>query len=268
MSPDGKLFVVVDEGDPRGSDHEGFRQPFLRIASTSGAEIPSDFGPGRSPVWAPNSAALAAVTPRGPRESIAIFEIPGGPPVLPGGPDRQWTIVGWQGDELVAIGAESGVVALPTVTSDTKSPFTDDPRRLRIQPAELWGVSPIEPRQLVIGARGAVIAGPDGTRETDVDAALGDGAWSFDGKTIAVAFIEGPQTSLGLIDVASGEVRAVADGKRAQGNVVWALDGKTFAFVRVDPEQRGRLEAMVCTTSTECKSAFSWDEGVHLLAFR
>lgn len=268
VSPDGALYAVVEETDPRGSTHEGFRRPAIVIAGTSGTQAPDDLGPGRSPVWDPDSSALAAVLPAGRTESMAIYKLPGGPPVLTGDPETLWTIVGWHGDELIAIGARSGVVALPTVRSETRSPFTDEPRALGIQPSELWGVSPAGTQYVAIRGRGAVIEGEGAARRIDVDAALGDGTWSFDGATIGVVFIEGPATGLGLIDVATGQVRDVADGQRAQGNVVWALDGQTFAFVRVDPERRSRLEAMVCASSTECSSAFSWDEGIRLLAFR
>lgn len=260
VAPNGRLFVVVEERDPRGPGPEGFREPFLMIASTGGDEIPSELGPGRSPEWAPGSNAVAAIEPTPQGETIVIHQLPGGRVATPAPADELWSIVGWHGDEVVAIGSRSGVVALPSSSGEL--------RALNAEPSELWGVSPDGSRHVVVGARGGVIAGPGGRQQIDVNAAFGDGAWSFDGATIAVVFIEGPRTGLGLIHVATGEVREVADGKRAQGNVVWALDGKTFAFVRVDAERRSRLEALVCTSSTECTSAFSWDEGVRLLAFR
>lgn len=260
VAPNGNLFVVVEERDPRGPGPEGFRQPFLMIASTSGPETPSELGPGRAPEWSPGSNAIAAIEPTPKGETIVVHQLPGGRIDTPAPGDELWSIVGWSKDEVVAIGSMSGVVAIPTASGEF--------RALSLEPSQMWGVSPIESRHVFVGGRAGVIAGPGGPEQIDVNAALGDGTWSHDGRTIAVALIQGPATGMALIDVATGQVREVAGGVRAQGNVVWALDGKTFAFVRVDPEKRGRLEAMVCTTSTDCTSAFSWNEGVRLLAFR
>ncbi|MDQ3963912.1 MAG: hypothetical protein M3277_08395 [Actinomycetota bacterium] len=260
VSPDGRLLAAVEESDPRGPGPEGFRAPQVVIAGTGADEIPSELGPGRAPEWAPNSAAVAVIEPTAHAETIAVYQLPGGKITTTAPGNESWSIVGWSGDEIVAIGARSGVVAIPT--------STDEPRRVDAEPSQIWGVSPIASRHVVVGGRGGFISGSGPRRVVDVNAALGDGTWSLDGATIGVVFIEGPQTRLGLIDAASGQVRHVSAGRRAQGNVVWALDGKTFAFVRVDAERRGRLEAVVCSTATECTPAFSWDEGVRLLAFR
>lgn len=96
---------------------------------------------------------------------------------------------------------------------------------------------------------------------------MGDGAWSPDGSTIAVVQVgEGPSRVL-LIDGGTGEVRTVDEGNGAQGNVVWSHDSQTFAFVRVDPENKLKLQAVVCGASGACQPGFSWDRGVLLLGF-
>lgn len=259
VSPDGRLLAVVEETHPQGVGPEGFRRPRVLITGTTQDEIPSELGPGRAPEWAPNSTAVAVIETTARGETIAIYQLPGGKITLPAPSDELWSLVGWSGEEIVAIGSRSGVIAFPTDSGE--------PRSLKPPPAQLWGVSPVESRHVVISGRAGVIAGPGGRVQLDVPAALGDGGWSHDGRTIAVTLIRGTRTQLALIDVASGADRVVLDGKGAQGNIVWALDNKTFAFVRVDPEKKGRLQAVVCTTSTECSVAFSWDEGARLLAF-
>ena len=262
VSPDGAHLVAVQETHPAGPGSEGFRRPQLVIGSTSASEIPSELGPGRSPVWDESSTAVAAIVPTGAGETIVINDVPSGAIVqtdVPG--DERWSLVGWMGDEVVAIGTRSGVIATP----GNGGPY----RALRVAPARLWGVSPEESAYLAVTDGGGTLISSGGRHPVNVDErVLGDGAWSWDGTSIAVTLVGGSRPQLVLVDATTGHVRQVAAGPGVQGNVVWAADSKTFAFARVDPDNRTRLQAMICTSRIDCSTTFSWGQGVRLLGFR
>jgi Tol biopolymer transport system component len=260
VSPDGGQLVAVQESHPQGPGPEGFRRPVLVIASTGAEETPSELGPGRSPVWASNSAAVAAIAPGERGEEIVVYQLPGAPVTTAAPTDEQWSLVGWQGPNVVAIGSRSGVVSVP----GNGEPIS----KWRVAPAGLWGVSPADSSRLVVGDRGAVLAAKGATDVDGLEGTPGDGAWSWDGRHIAVSELAGGNTSLALIDTSSAEATEVRVGRGAQGNVVWSADGSRFAFVRVDPRARGKLQAVVCTIELVCEPTFSWIRGVRLLAFR
>jgi dipeptidyl aminopeptidase/acylaminoacyl peptidase len=106
----------------------------------------------------------------------------------------------------------------------------------------------------------------DESRPADLAAALGDGAWAPDGSEVALVELRG-RGQLVLLDTGTGEARKVADGAGAQGSVVWSPDSERFAFARIDPDDRFRLQAVVCTSDSGCVPAFTWERGVHLLGF-
>lgn len=260
VSPDGKLLVATVEGHPQGPGPEGYREPLLVVASTSGPETPSELGPGRAPVWAPNSAAVAAIAPTDAGESIVVYNLPGTPNSTPAPDDESWSIVGWHGTDVVAIGSRSGVVAVPSAGGDI--------RPLRVAPSNLWGVSPTGEEYLAIEGGEVRIAGTGGQPLEAIDGTLGDGTWSGDGGHVAVSILQGNRSSLAVIDVARARVTSIEEGRGAQGNVVWAAGSERFAFVRVDPANRGRLQAVTCTPEGSCEELFSWVRDVRLLAFR
>ena len=259
VSPDGQLLVAVEEGSPQGSGPEGYREPRLVVASTGGDEIPSELGPGQAPVWAPSSTAVAAIASTEQGETIVIYNLPGTATPTAAPDDERWSIVGWRGTDVVAIGSSSGVMVIPTTGGDIATPS--------IAPSDLWGVSPGGDTQLVVDGDEVRIAGATNEVLEGLDATLGDGSWSWGGGHIAVALLDRPG-GLALINVARAKVADVDEGVGAQGNVVWSATGKRFAFVRVDPANRGRLQAVACTLDTECDPLFSWGRGVRLLAFR
>ena len=259
VSPDGLLLVAVEEGSPEGPGPEGYREPRLVVASTGGDETPSELGPGRSPVWAPSSAAVAAIAPTDRGESIVIYNLPGAASATTAPDDERWSIVGWRGTDVVAIGSRSGVVAIPTTGAE--------PTPLSIPPSDLWGVSPTGATHLAVEGDEVRIAGATNERLRGLDATLGDGSWSWGGGHVAVALLDGPG-GLALIDVARADVTDIPEGVGAQGNVVWSATGDRFAFARVDPAHRGRLQAVTCTLDDKCDELFSWGRGVRLLAFR
>jgi Tol biopolymer transport system component len=169
-------------------------------------------------------------------------------------------MVGWQNDSIVAIGSISGVVSIPSDGGE--------PRAYRVGPESFWGASPSGNSFVSIDEDGGSIVSDDGRVPIDISGALGDGTWSWDGATIAVVSIgAGAATQLVVIDAATGDATEPRAGAGAQGNVVWAQDSQSFAFVRVKPDQRARLEAVLCETDGSCEPAFSWDEGVTLLGF-
>ena len=261
VSPDGLRLVATRETHPEGPGAEGFRRPELVIASTDAQEDPSSLGPGRSPLWAPNSSAVAAIASSGGGEEIVVYQIPGGKTVTAAPSEQAWSLVGWQDLDVVAIGGRNRVVRIPS--------FGDELTRLRVAPPELWGVSPAGGAYLAIGRDAPAIVAPEARRKVRVqDGVLGDGTWSLDGARIAAVVLDGARSTLVMVDTSTGKVRDVPAGDAAQGNVVWSLDSQMFAFVRVDPSAQGRLQAVVCTVKLECDVAFDWREGVRLLAFR
>lgn len=260
VSPNGRLLVAVQEGDPGGPGPEGFNRPVLVIASTGGEETPSELGPGRSPLWAASSTAVAAIAPSEAGEEVVVYHLPGAPVKTAAPTDERWALVGWQDTSVVAIGSRSGVVSIPS----NGEPIS----KLRLPPSRLWGVSPAQGTRLMVGGRGPVLAAEGATDVDGLEGTLGDGAWSWNGSHIAVVEVASRNTSLALIDTSTAEATEVPEGRGAQGNVVWSGDGARFAFVRVDPEARGKLQAVVCSIAPECDPAFSWTRGVRLLAFR
>jgi Tol biopolymer transport system component len=251
----------VRESSPLGPGPEGFRDPVLMIAGTQAVETPSELGPGRAPAWSANGTAIAAIAPTEEGETIVVYGVPGGPRETSAPSDERWSMIGWQDDDIVAIGSTSGVVAIPGDGGPVHA--------FRLAPSAIWGVSPIEDTFVSVGPDGGSIARADGRVVIDIDGALGDGAWSWDGGAIGTVVIgDGASTQLVLIDSDSGDTTELDEGRGAQGNVVWAEDGQTFAFVQVDPDQRTRLEALVCSIDATCEPAFSWGRGVTLLGFR
>ena len=108
VSPDGNYFAVVRETDPRGSTEEGFRTPEVFLGDvTSGRELAA-LGPGRSPHWHRDSSRVAVIEPAAAGERIVVYDTNGERLDLPGRAAPLWTIVGWMGDEVVAIGGGAG----------------------------------------------------------------------------------------------------------------------------------------------------------------
>jgi hypothetical protein len=174
-------------------------------------------------------------------------------------PDRAWSLVGWRPGEVVAIGADRGAVVV-SASGATRS-------LANVTPAQLWGASPTEGTLLRVTKEGAHLGGESSGSVRGVSGSLGDGAWSWTGRHVAAVELAGGRSSLVVIDVASGRSIGVPGSRGAQGNVVWSVDGKTFAYVRVHPEARSRLQAVVCSAGLDCKPAFGWTEGIRLLGF-
>jgi hypothetical protein len=278
LAPDTTRMVVVEETSPLGSFPEGFRKPALLIGPTEEWAI-TELGPGRSPRWAPDGSAVAAIA-RAKGEGCPGVETEGGgcpateevvaydpaapadPPEKLAGPALGYSLLGWSGETVLALRAPG-----EAVLGDDELPY---------RPAELWGASPAGEIFLQVdddGARFTRVDAQAPAAEVDLDGArLGDGAWSFDGSTVAVALLEpvGVRLSsrLALIDTESGAVSEVPGGGGAQGQVVWSADSKRFAYVRVDPDKKSRLQAVVCTVEFDCRPLFSWGQGVTLLGLR
>jgi hypothetical protein len=204
---------------------------------------------------------VAAIAPTDAGETIVVFNLPGTPSSTPAPADERWSIVGWQGTDVIAIGSRSGVVAVPSSGGDL--------RPLRLAPSDLWGVSPTGDEHIAIEDGAVRLAGATGGPLEALTGTLGDGSWSWDGSYIAASQIQGNNSSLAVIDVVRADVIEVAEGEGAQGNVVWEPSGERFAFVRVDPGNKGRLQAVTCTMPEgRCEALFSWVRDVRLLAFR
>lgn len=248
LSPDGTRIALVIDKQP-GADPEGFADPYVSVAPvTEGAE--RELGPGRSPRWSPDGRRIAATTDEG----VVVYDVEGGgsATVLAG---QSWTVLGWSDGRVVAIGEGTTVLAAPNSSED-----------LGISPAVLWGVSPADDTTLRFDGRKALLMQGDVGVEVEIYGIVGDGAWSPDGKHIAVVAGRGPSTAH-LIDTGTGKAAGLADGRGAQGNVVWSGDSKRFAFVRVDPADNLQLQAVVCDVNGSCEPTFSWAQGVLLVGF-
>jgi hypothetical protein len=275
LAPDTTRMVVVEETSPRGSSPEGFRKPSLLVGPTEEWAI-TELGPGRSPLWAADGSAVAAIAPvKGegcpgvetegggcPATEEVVAYDPAAPTESPetlAGAALGYSLLGWSGETVLALRAPG-----EAVLGDEELPY---------RPAELWGASPVGEIFLQVdddGARFIRVDAQAPSAEVDLDGArLGDGTWSFDGSTVAVVLLEpvGVRLSsrLALIDTESGAVSEVPGGGGAQGQVVWSGDSKRFAYVRVDPDKKSRLQAVMCTVDLDCRPLFSWVQGVTLL---
>ena len=260
LSPDGLHLAVVEETDPGGPGPEGFSMPAVTLRQIGGPDEARTLGPGRSPAWSADGTRIAAIAPTEQGESIVIYSPAGQEIPTAAARDELWSLVGWQNDDVVAIGSVSGVVLVPGDGAR--------PRAYRVSPASFWGAAPVGSAFLALEQGAGVIVTKNGDQDIATGGALGDGTWSWDGKRIAVVVIdEDVNTRLTLIDATTGDAAAAAESRGAQGNVVWSQDSQRFAFVRVEPERPSRLEAIVCQGPTRCEPAFSWDEGVSLLGF-
>jgi hypothetical protein len=298
VSPDGNHLAVVEETSPAGSTAEGFRKPVVRAAPIDDAGALEKLGPGRSPVWSPDSTEVAAVEkaegstkcpfdpettetegqevrPRGcvAGERIVVYPVPSGKPEVSHGADAGWSILGWGGTEsIVAIALTSE----PFLVANSPGAGHEARQVLGFAPAEVWGTSPASYTILVVGhENGTFFASPgEGTQPPleGLGARLGDGAWAPDGETIAAALITGrvaAKTRLIMIDVAGNKYEVMEDTEGVQGNVVWAEDSESFAYVRTSPERKSRLEAVLCEVDDfECEPLFDWREGIKLLGLR
>jgi dipeptidyl aminopeptidase/acylaminoacyl peptidase len=279
LAPDTTRMVVVEETSPLGSFPEGFRKPALLIGPTEEWAI-TELGPGRSPRWAPDGSVVAAIARVKGSEECPGVETEGGgcpateevvaydpaaptaPPETLAGPALGYSLLGWSGETVLALRAPG-----EAVLGDAELPYP---------PAELWGASPAGEIFLQVdddGARFMRVDAQAPSAEIDLGGArLGNGAWSFDGSTVAVVLLDPVgarvSTRLVLIDTESGAVSEVPGGAGAQGQVVWSADSKRFAYVRVDPDEKSRLQAVACTVEPACRPLFSWGQGVTLLGLR
>jgi hypothetical protein len=249
LSPDGSQVAIVTDLDP-GGDPEGLSKPEISVVELAG-ESGKDLGPGEFPQWSPDGTELAARTDEG----IAIYDVTSGAHELAVAGD--WSLSGWNGGDVVVLSADGVFVASPG----------SDARKIYDRNAHYWATSPSEPEMLTVHGSTAAFTGFDGSARGPIElpGGLGAGTWSPDGSVVAGVLLAN-STSLALL-YPDGTVTEVPDGIGAQGNVVWAADSKTFAFVRVDPDDRLKLQAVVCEVDGTCASAFSWGQGVSLLGF-
>jgi hypothetical protein len=278
MAPDTTQFVVVEETSPLGPDPEGFRDPQLRLGLTEDGGS-TDLGAGRAPLWAPDGTAVAAIAPvegeacpgvetegegcAGTEEVVSYdLEEPDVPGKTIAGPALGYSLLGWSGETVLSLRAP-GVAVL----GNEELPFP---------PAEVWGASPAGEIFLHVdddGARFTRVDAQAPAAEVDLNgASLGNGRWSFDGRTVAVELLEPVgariSSSLALINAATGSLEQVPEGQGAQGQVVWSSNSDRFAYTRIDPDNRAKLQVVACTVALNCRPLFSFREGITLLGLR
>jgi hypothetical protein len=291
VSPDGARFVAVKEASPQGEGPEGFRNPVLEIGSTEGGEA-KELGPGRGPVWSPDGGRIATIAAppnsylcgkdaeisrnapgKGCRRAEFLYTYDANsrrpaPRGVGSGPAARWSLFGWTRGDNLLISSGQGAAIVPVGDAENSE-------GLGFGPSEIWGASPVDNLLLIVEGRGArlVMPGEGEGPAVDLGGALpGDGTWSPEDSHIAVALVTRQgiraETTLALIDTATGEVNEVPDSDGAQGPVAWLEDGSAFAFSRVSPEDPRRLEAVLCSIDLTCEPLFDYREGVALLALR
>ena len=285
VSPDATRFVVVEETAANPNPDE-YVKPRLRIGDVDGSGKTTDLGPGYGPQWSPDSTRVAAVVgdigficgsearirrgeeaPEGcvPAEQVVSFPATeeAGDATIVLGPTKGWSLLGFTaGDRVAGISHRRAVVI---GAPEGKG----DPTPLGFEPQEVWDVSPTEPVLLMVQKRRTLFAAPGEGSAPPLKlkgSSLGDGSWSPDGARVAVVLLRpGSGDRLGVIDVNANEVEVVPDSQGAQGNVVWGPEG-SFAYVRTDPGQPAKLQAVLCSEDLSCEQAFSWRSRVALLA--
>ncbi len=293
VSPDGRRYAYVRETSPAGSGPEGYRRPYIDVGSTSGGASHTA-GPGRSPLFSPDGTRLAAITEdRGvsacagvrsgrpakgrcpSAERVVAYRTgrPAAPFSVVLGYNR-WSLIGWSSTRRLVAGS----LIQPRVYLGFPGASPQQQRPVSASPSEVWGVSPAAPLLLrVRGTRAALEPLPFGSPPPASavhlsGALLGDGAWSPAGNTIVATAVHRHGTSVATtlvdIDVTSGRARTVPHSAGAEGQVVWDAGGRSFVYAQVDPRDRARLQAKLCTSHLVCHKLFGWGEGVQLLALR
>lgn len=250
LSPDGRYIAVVIDRAP-GGDPEGYSDPYITLAEVSPRAEDIELGPGAAPHWSTDGRQIAATTDDG----VVTYDVASGraQKVLTG---DGWNVLGWSGARIAVVGNGTTVLADEGGSED-----------LGLEPSTVWGLSPAAEEVLVAGEGPPELVEGQTSTTVAVDGVVADGAWSPDGRRIVVVAVgKGPDRAV-MIDTATGEVITIDEGAGAQGNVVWSADSLTYAFVRIDPGNRLRLQAVVCAVSGPCEAAFSWSEGIRLLGF-
>jgi hypothetical protein len=250
LSPDGRHIAVVVDHDP-GGDPEGYSDPFITLAEVFPRGEDVELGPGAAPHWSPNGKQIAATT----EEGVVTYDIASGGSneVLTG---QGWNVLGWSGARVAAVGQGTTVLA-----------DEDDAEDLGFEPSVVWGVSPATQEVLLAGEGPPELIEGDASTTVAMDGVVADGAWSPDGRRIAVVAVgKGPDGAV-MVDTTTGQVTKIDEGVGAQGNVVWAADSRTYAFVRIDPGNNLALQAVVCEVDGGCRPGFTWGQGVVLLGF-
>jgi hypothetical protein len=249
LSPDGTRIAIVVDRQP-GGDPEGYGDPYIRVSGLTDDGGTTELGPGRSPRWSADGTELAAITDTG----VVTYDLDGDSTQVLAG--NGWTILGWSDDQVAAVGQGTTVLANSEGSTD-----------LGFEPSVIWGVSPVEETVVSVASEQPEIVHGDEVIPVAIDGGMADGAWSPNGRHIVVVQVgDGPSRAV-LVDTTTGAATEIAEGQGAQGNVVWDGDSERFAFVRVDPDDKLKLQAVVCDVQGPCDPGFSWTRGVVLLGF-
>jgi hypothetical protein len=300
VAPDARRYVVVDPKRSTASPSEGTPSPVLLLAPMGSEASVTKLGPGHSPVWAPDSASVAAVarargyfscpfTPKAttketvvpeedclPAERVVVYttgDVDEEPATALGAGDG-WTLLGWSGDRRIVAIAQGRQPFL--VVNQVGAAFQD--REVPgFAPQSVRGISPTEYRLLIAQGRKTFLTSPGVGAQPPLqvgDSSVGDGSWSLDGALVAAPLKNARpngrvKSRLALIDVSANKVLSVPGSMGAQSGVVWSSDSKYFAYLRSSSASTGRrLQAVACSTDFECKPLFNWRSGVRLLALR
>jgi dipeptidyl aminopeptidase/acylaminoacyl peptidase len=236
ISPDGKSIVIVVSHPNFAEDRYDGDLVLVDVATGSRHAITHDRRAVSSPRWSPSGDRLAFLaTGANTKPQLYIMPMTGGDavPITKSATGVQQ--FSWRPDgKMIAFAASDEAVKR---TGDEK--FNDSFEvgnddflvKEAALPTHMWLVSPDggEPRRLTSGKWTLPISHPPGSPSSPI-------AWSPDGKTIAFVRVETPhsgdsdQSTLQVLDVASGAFHAITSKKRSEGYPVFSPDGSKIAY--------------------------------------
>ena len=252
-------FLLVSN---RGGGEDFVNDPRLSVIDDFGSRTAS-FGPGFSPLAAPDGARVAFLRTAGERVcegeacvgaiSVFVGDLEGETdPLLPPG---DWRLISWAGDALIV--SSSGRTLLAERGRDLEEIPED--------PSEVWGATPDGALVVLVGPSGGELldTGSGKRRPLDIEGPLAEGEWNRSGTELLVVEVGARDTTLVRVST-DGEVGTIAGSKGAAGPVLWGPSG-SFLYVRAKGLY---LEAVYCSRDESCRSVLRWKEGVLPLALQ
>jgi hypothetical protein len=229
-------YVVSGDGAQGGEDF--LAEPVLRtLDPETGAS--NEIGPGFNPLWHPTAPRFAYLHPIVRRQcsgescrglfEVVVYDADTQKSAVLTEPGR-FNLLAWSG-ERVLVANESD---LSTTLSLGES--RGDVERLDLAPSELWDASPDGRWLLQTASDIATLVDLDSGRERGLAidrGVLADGAWSPDSDHIVAGVLNEARTKTHavLIDVSTGDVRAITDELAGILGVTWTSDASQFGFL-------------------------------------
>jgi dipeptidyl aminopeptidase/acylaminoacyl peptidase len=238
IAPDGKTIVVVVSRVNFADDR--YDADLVQVDVTTGhtRALTQNRRGVSSPKWSPSGdriAFLAATVGPNPRNQIFVLPMSGG--------DAQQITNSLAGVQQFAWRPDGAMIAF--AASDDPPKRSDEEKQNDVfevgnddylirespMPTHVWVVAPdgTGARRLTSGKWSLPISHPPGAPSSPL-------AWSPDGKSIAIVRVETPSSgdsdhsTLQILDVATGAMRAVTKRAKNEGFPVWSPDGTKLAY--------------------------------------